>query len=93
MELAAVLDVVERLGLPIVVLGAAVFVVWRLGGKLLGELVASYRERIGALERDRDHFRDRSERLEDETQRLCQSMIADLRAPMPPGHREDQSSA
>jgi hypothetical protein len=71
--------VAERIGVPAAILVAGVVVIWRLGGLLVARLVESYQQRVAALEADRDHFRDRSERLDDGDRELCQSMIADIR--------------
>lgn len=79
MDPAAALEAVERVGVPIAILAAGVFLLWRLGGRLLRALVESYSARISALEADRDHFRDRSEAADDRMNGLCTSMIDVLR--------------
>lgn len=80
MDPAAVLSFVERIGVPVAVLAAATFLLWRTGGRLVHELVASYRERIAGLEGERDHFRDRSEAADDRTQILARELIDECRS-------------
>lgn len=75
----AVLGVVERVGLPVVLVAAGAAILWQLGGRLLTALVCAYRARIDALERDRDHFRDRSEAHDDRTNGLCRELIDECR--------------
>jgi hypothetical protein len=74
-----VVALIEQVGLPLVLAAIGATLAWRLGGKLLGALIDGYRERIAALDEERDHFRDRSERAEDRTAELCREMIDALR--------------
>ena len=72
----AVWNAVENVGLPVALVLAAVVLGWRLGGAILRELVASYRERITGLEADRDYLRARDDRMH----ALCHELINECRA-------------
>jgi hypothetical protein len=79
MDPATVAQVVEVVGLPVAITAIVAVLAWKLGGRLLAAMVDGYRERIAALQADRDHFRDRSEAAEDRTAKLCASMVDALR--------------
>jgi hypothetical protein len=92
MTFEAALELSQKVGLPVVVLGAGVVVLWRIGGLLIRALVEAHKGQVTSLEADRDHFRDRSEAAEDRVNGLCQSMIADLRRSTEHDHTDGEAA-
>jgi hypothetical protein len=72
----AVLELIERNGLPVVMAIGAVALLWRFGGVVLR---APHTSRVKSLEVERDHFRDRSEASEDRTAALARELIDECR--------------
>ena len=79
MDPATIAQVVEVVGLPVVLAAIGAVLAWKLGGKLLAAMLDGQRERVEQLTADRDHFRARSESADDRTAELCRSMIDALR--------------
>jgi hypothetical protein len=75
----AALAVAERVGVPIVLLGAGALLLWKVLAMTLTRLIEAYRERIAALEADRQHFRDRAEAHDDRANGLCRELIDEAR--------------
>lgn len=79
MSVEAVLELAQKVGLPVVLLGAGAFLLWKVLSMTLARLVEAYRERIAALEADRMHFRDRAEAHDDRANGLCRELIDEAR--------------
>lgn len=75
----AVLELIERNGLPVVMAIGAVALLWRFGGVVLRALLEAHTSRVKSLEVERDHFRDRSEASEDRTAALARELIDECR--------------
>lgn len=90
MDISTAINIVETVGVPAVIVAAIVVMLWRLGGRLLTELVTSYRERIDDLAADRDHFRDRAEAHDDRTNGLCRELIDEARHRLGPQGTKDR---
>lgn len=79
-SLEGVLELAQKVGLPVVLLGAGCVLVWKVLTVTLARLVETYNARVAAAEEDRDYHRARSTTTDELIVRLARELIDEVRA-------------
>ena len=72
-------QILERVGLPIAILGGCLLVVWRLFREMQASMRELYKQQLEALTSDRDHYRERVEAADDRAREMARQLVDERR--------------